>query len=372
MTNQIVFLSPRGFGSAALENRVLDRLSLYLKSLGDLVNFDFYIFLPGAIDSKKLVYEQIGQIRIIRLGQEGNFLIYTFKAIYFSKKLGLSPDLIVAGDVRFAFLSSIIFRFLNLKSKLQIQIHGNYSSLFISRYFPRFMINCYYYFAFRFATSIRMVSPHQLQSFPSFLQTKIRKLVIAEIPYLSAMPDKAKREVPRSIGFVGRIHRERGLDRWIEIANRISGIDREVTFVVIGDGLDREVFFNGFDLETRSKVRYLGWLNSIDLDTAWNAVGVLLVTADSESFGVVMREALVRGIFVVAFENQASLSLKKQFPNCVFTSSNIQDLADLAITYCARRLPDNAVESIMSTLVAEQKTSIQAVAKSWLQDLQSH
>ena len=66
------------------------------------------------------------------------------------------------------------------------------------------------------------------------------------------------------------------------------------------------------------------------------------------------------------------LSLKKQFPNCVFTSNNIQDLADLAITYCARRLPDNAVESIMSTLVAEQKTSIQAVAKSWLQDLQSH
>jgi glycosyltransferase involved in cell wall biosynthesis len=217
-----------------------------------------------------------------------------------------------------------------------------------------------------------MVSRHQHRSFPFFLQTKIRKLVIAEVPYLSVMPNKAKGAIPPSIGFVGRIHHERGLDLWIEIANCISGIDREVTFVIIGDGVDREVFFSGFDPETHSKVRYLGWLNSIDLDTAWESVGVLLVTADSESFGVVMREALVRGIFVVAFENQASLSLKEQFPNCVFTSKNAKDLAEMAIVKSKLRLSDSAVDSIISTLVTEQKSAIQAIAKSWLQDLQSH
>jgi glycosyltransferase involved in cell wall biosynthesis len=374
MAKQIVFLSPNGFGDKALEIRVFDRLNLYLERLHRIANFDFefFLFIPGEAKSTNLDFEQNGHIKIIRQGRKTNFLTFTIKALCSTKQLGIAPNLFIAGDVRFAFLSAVFFKIRYFRAKLQVQLHGNYSSLLIHPYLPRFIVNSYYYFVFRFVTSARMVSCHQLASFPLFLQSRIRNVVIAEIPYLSKTPSRDNSNFPRSIGFVGRIHPERGLDLWAMLANHISELDRDITFVIVGDGVAREKFFSMFDGKTFSRLDYRGWLNASDLDLAWRTIGALLVTAESESFGIVMREALLRGIYVIALENEASKSLKNQFPECVYISTKTQDLVKMALSRCGKPIPDDLVESVNLALGIEQRTAIQKVANSWLQELQSH
>jgi hypothetical protein len=142
MAKQIVFLSPRGFGDKAFEDRVLDRLNLYLEGLQKIAqfDFDFFLFLPGVTKSARQELEQRGRIKIIRQGRKSNFLTFTFKAVYCAKQLKITPNLLVAGDIRFAFLSAVLFKIPNFRAKLQIQVHGNYLSLLLHPLLPKFIV----------------------------------------------------------------------------------------------------------------------------------------------------------------------------------------------------------------------------------------
>jgi hypothetical protein len=115
----------------------------------------------------------------------------------------------------------------------------------------------------------------------------------------------------------------------------------------------------------------MGWLSSFDLNQSWHLIGVLLVTAESESFGVAMREALLHGVYVVAFENQATMRLKKEFPKFVFTSRSNKELAELAIKLRNRRIPFKDIQEIYYFFAKEQNISVKEIASSWAQELQS-
>jgi len=375
MTNQIVFLAPRGFGTEETERNVIRRLNLYLNQTKGILNesVELYLFLPKNSTLNDSNIRGTTSINIIRIGSPTrNFLIFAIRSRAFAIFHRISPSLIISSDVRFAFLSTIIFKFGMKNTKMQVQIHGNYDSLAPKFTFFRPLLFLYYSLVFLLSDSIRMASSHQLESFPKTLQSKVDKIVIAPVPFMFEKMMRPSKDHLPSIGFVGRIHRERGLDRWVEVAKNIDALTYEVDYVIIGDGIHKEDFLEALHSNDQSNLQYLGWLSSFDLNRSWNLIGVLLVTAEFESFGVAMREALLHGVYVVAFENQATSRLRREFPEFVFTSRSNKELAEFAIKLRNRRIPFKDIEKIYNFYIDEQNKALRDIAFSWVKELQAH
>ena len=374
MTNQIVFLAPRGFGTEETEKNVIRRLDLYLDQTKRILNesVDLYLFLPKNSGIYDTGIVGAGSINIIRIGgPTRNFLLFAKRSRVFANVHHIRPRLIISSDVRFAFLSTTIFKFGMKNAKIQVQIHGNYDSLKPKFMFLRPFLFLYYFLVFSFSDSIRMASPHQFESFPKTLQSKVKNTVIAPVPFIFETVTRPSEGHFTSIGYVGRIHGERGIERWVEVARNIESKIGKVDYVIIGDGDQRNDFLEALHLNGRSNLKYMGWLSSFDLNQSWHLIGVLLVTAESESFGVAMREALLHGVYVVAFENQATMRLKKEFPKFVFTSRSNKELAELAIKLRNRRIPFKDIQEIYYFFAKEQNISVKEIASSWAQELQS-
>jgi len=85
-----------------------------------------------------------------------------------------------------------------------------------------------------------------------------------------------------------------------------------------------------------------------------------------------MREALLHGVYVVAFENQATSRLKREFPEFVFTSRSNKELAEFAIKLRNRRIPFKDIEKIYNFYIDEQNKALRDIAFSWVKELQAH
>ncbi|MGQ0765575.1 MAG: glycosyltransferase family 4 protein [Gemmatimonadota bacterium] len=88
------------------------------------------------------------------------------------------------------------------------------------------------------------------------------------------------------VGFVGRLSREKGLDRFIEVAAAMSR--KEFSFTVRGDGPERLRLGGGVPLE------WAGHLT--DPDSIYNGIDILLVTSPVENCPFSVLEARARGI----------------------------------------------------------------------------
>jgi glycosyltransferase involved in cell wall biosynthesis len=126
------------------------------------------------------------------------------------------------------------------------------------------------------------------------------KVVIAPVPIsLTETSSTAPQKHPRSIGFVGRIQKERGLIEFCKFAKRLFSIDPEVSLIIVGDGNERRNFENLIKKSIpEGRFEFTGHLESEDLELVWNKIGILVSTAPSESYGRALREALIHGVAV--------------------------------------------------------------------------
>ena len=67
--------------------------------------------------------------------------------------------------------------------------------------------------------------------------------------------------------------------------------------VIAGDGPEREGFLKQLQVKIPPRnIEFLGQLNPIQMEAAWEKIGILLSTAPTESYGRSTREALMHGI----------------------------------------------------------------------------
>jgi glycosyltransferase involved in cell wall biosynthesis len=106
---------------------------------------------------------------------------------------------------------------------------------------------------------------------------------------------------PFTIGFVGRLHDERGVDFQIEIIKYLAPKLVDLKFVFIGGGC-RENWLKSRikEMNLLSRTTFLGEITSAKMENAWAKVGILVSTAPKESYGRAIRESLVHGIPVLS------------------------------------------------------------------------
>ncbi len=265
----------------------------------------------------------------------------------------IKPAFIVAGTPFKPYLISLILKVFKKGTKIQVSVHGELDGIraggilgFLRFQFLRFTINR--------ANLIRFVSPIQAEQFRHLINSG-KETVITPVPVDTQKRDQ-KVGSERSVGFVGRIHAERGVDDWVRI---VKGLN-DVSVIVAGDGAGLERMKSALP-----EGKFLGHLPQKEINTLWREIGVLLSTAPYESYGLSMREALLNGVPVVSRDNAGARELKKLAPDLISIYGNDEHARSEIYRFLENRPSPASFESFSAIFEREQSKSLQNLALAW-------
>lgn len=129
---------------------------------------------------------------------------------------------------------------------------------------------------------------------------------IAIIPNCLDMPviprGRQQENSVRRFAFVGRIHRIKNLDLLMEAWLRLGMKTKDAELLIVGDG-DKEYKQELEQLAHSNKlgnIKFLGFLRDTVLQNVLHSLDILVLPSKSENFGMVVPEALIQGVPVIA------------------------------------------------------------------------
>ncbi len=281
--------------------KYLDRLEKASKSKLTLIVFQFHFF--GR--SKKKLNQNI-DIYDLHFFSAGKYLKKT-------KLTETTPALLVTGD---PWESMLVARWLRFISKKQLPIQSQLHSSLSNDWFRKNPINFIR----------RILTPSSLQSSDSIRVSDYKQTVRYSERYgipeerffvsavgLSIRFDSVKiykEERVSTIGFVGRLQSERGIDLLIDLLRMVALQSSDINTEIFGDGPEAkriEKFIRNNGLENRITLN--GYLSKERHEEIWKKIGVLVSTAETESYGRAIREALVHGVPAISLPTDGVKSL---------------------------------------------------------------
>ena len=313
----IVILDPRGNISSGGED-VIQRHNLYANELTNHSKIYKLIILTSSSE-KKLTKNKGNRLEIYQISKPThNPVMFAFKAKKILRKYNFDVKLLVAGDPWESFWSSYFLgKFLGKKTPIQTQVHGDIADPYWKKI--NLINRARYYLAkvsLPKSTSVRAVSRHQVINLSKNFKIKLSKIDVIPVPIKVPSKSLTVNKVtnrPRTIGLVGRIHEDRGIWDFVRLVKAINSLTNDFKVIVIGTGNQKSSFLKRLKLVISNKrVTYLGQLSEKELNNAWNKIGVLVSIAPVESYGRVMREALLAGVSVWAAPTSGAKDLFKE------------------------------------------------------------
>ncbi len=312
MDKYLVMIDPLGIVASDVEN-ILERQEIYLSRMNSLTNSGYHLII---ITRECQVERTPPNIEIISIPSKTRFSpTFLFGAYRNLKPLKTQISLFIAGDPWETLLITFLLKLsLSREIPIQAQLHadigdpnwdkGNYIRKIRKLMFRRLA---------NLATSFRFVSQGQLNRCEHLLNNKM-DLVIAPVPSPEIIVGESvgKRERKKTIGFLGRIHQDRGLEDFTRFAMAVKSRYPEVNVVIAGDGPNREEFLNALK-NIPIKVEYMGVISGSQKKVFWRKIGVLASFAPTESFGRSIRESLFNYTPVIAKESPEILELQRTF-----------------------------------------------------------
>ena len=327
----VVLFDPRGSFST-LDKELISRHKEYLQASREFPASPIsrLVILTGKVERSGILYHEDN---LIIVGCKRKIWLEIF--MNFSKSnvlngIDFEPQIITCSDpwasYFYARLSSI-FRVRNashVRIPFQLQIHADFLTQkwrrsgvipLVKSIFARYAINR--------ADQIRCVSNSIAMDIATRFKISATRIISVPVPInVAAVKNDSEKNLPLSIGFVGRLHAERGLDVFSKAVSSLFKIEPRLKVIVIGDGPERESL-RGKLLETipSSQLEMLGHLNT--LEDAWGKIGILLSTAPTESYGRSTREALMHGIPVWGVKSRGIDELIAEAGNEVVRELNV-------------------------------------------------
>lgn len=157
------------------------------------------------------------------------------------------------------------------------------------------------------------------------------------------------------VHFLGRLSAEKGLRKFLEIANARPAID----FVVSGDGPEYSLMTE-FNLPN---VRFNGWVSS---SICLTDADLLIVPSLFESFGIVVLEAWIHGVPVLTSSNAhgpSELINENNHGDVVLNSRNLQEWLDKLDLLIGSNLTDEEMANVLD------KYSEDSISARWIEML---
>ena len=368
-----VLLLPEYSGNSVDIEEVLNRLQRYAAQM-ERISIGQYSELIVMISSKKSKELQLTnfafpnlkiiEISNFRFGVLGFSLLANFKL----RQVKVQPRILISGDPWRGFLSCLLLSILTKKPhRIQFQIHGNLfsqSSIFGLAQLKKVL----YFLAINYSTSIRVVSPHLRETVGYQSKKVISKIVVSPVPVqILQFPLHQNDSKGLNIGFIGRLHPERGTDLCLAIINKMASQNLDFQLTVIGDGPDSSKMRANFATNRfENFVDFKGRVPNSELVEYYQGLNCLLVCAPHEGYGLSIREAVTQGLFVVALENKGTREAKELFPESVYLFQTDNEAVALLDKFRDKKLSS---ETIIRNQVLQQKldeASIDNLVKSWI------
>jgi glycosyltransferase involved in cell wall biosynthesis len=302
-------------------------------------------------------------IRIIPLGESCVKNIFSPIVKRRFKSLDGESLMLICGDL---FLAPLMAKFINSREMsnfpIQISLHGN--PTLNNGGFLRIVKKLLLRYAVRISSSIRIVSKHLADEVLKDFDIAGKKVLIAPIP--TKLPGNLiTKDKNNYLAFVGRVHSERSPLEWCEITNGYLAIKESAEAIVVGDGsLVKEMKLSILP-NLRKRVHFLGEVEHENLEKYWPKISVLLTTAKSEGFGLTIREALTRGVFVVARENALTVSISETYRG-IYVYRDVAKALDI-ISSLDKKIFDETdrIENV-NLVSSENAFSLSELMQSWV------
>ncbi len=259
-------------------------------------------------------------VEIINIfGKKRSLIANFWQVILWSFTHSPKPNLLIASDPWNSFIHvKVMFWALKIQghvANIQTQIHFEPNSIRSKNLVDRKVRIFFLKRAIIDSISIRCVSKSQASQILEICPASESKLFIAPVPLNIQKGEYEcfKTNRPRVIGFLGRIHQERGLEKFLKVARDLSQRDKSVKYLIAGTGPNEKDFLAELrNIAGGKNVRHLGEVNNDLIVEFWSQVGVLLSTAEFESYGRSVRESLYYGVPVLAFQSAGTYDLEEQ------------------------------------------------------------
>lgn len=359
-----LFIFPRINMSAIQIQELLFRLNGYGEEWSRNHSTTLMIFIPENVETRKMLRNfQATHVDVSLLGR--NSIINTFfplQVVKYVRSIDAKVTL-VCGDLLLAPVSALIIKcFFSSKVRSQISLHGNPSAAWG---FSPFGITkkLLMRFALRNSESIRVVSAHIKNYLCDVKGLSSDRIVISPIPTALPLIERSATTKAR-IGFVGRLHEERNTREWSEIVERILYVHLDFSAIVIGGGSGLLSMKKQLASFIDERVKFVGELSKQDLEKSWDDISILLSPAKQEGFGLAIREALTRGVFVIARRNPGTEFLFEKMKG-IYLYDSIGEAVDLACKLKYQEFSKSDLALNIDYLSLENRKSLSALVSSW-------
>lgn len=137
-----------------------------------------------------------------------------------------------------------------------------------------------------------------------YYQDKFDNTKVVYIPnVLDNIPSKVSNLKEKRFACVGRLSNEKGQLDLLKIMNKLKVTHPDWTLEIIGDGEDKEILEKYIKENNLTNVVMHGFQNKEYIDKILNKTSIYLMTSYTESFGIVLIEAMSHGIPAIAYSS---------------------------------------------------------------------
>jgi glycosyltransferase involved in cell wall biosynthesis len=324
---RIYFIDPRGrfdFGDSDVISRHYSYINTYEQNFSEPLEID----VMGSTE------------REISGGLKGTWITVRtfnlFKYIYRAQLQlrGQKDSVFVASDPWFSFAAAIgLQKTRKSQDKIQLQLHGQFLNSSKSG-FKRFASLQYLKFCIHLSDQVRFVNQEEYLKFLNECPNARQKMFCAPVPINEVFFSKNFTKAPPRalvLGLVGRLHPERGLKQFVELAMILKSQFANLKLLIIGEGKIESEFRQHLNRDFGSNFEFTGKLSPQELALKLPDIGVLASCAPSEGYGRSMREALLLGVPVLATLSDGSRELAEKLPRTFFELFDLDVDSDQAI-----------------------------------------
>jgi glycosyltransferase involved in cell wall biosynthesis len=171
----------------------------------------------------------------------------------------------------------------------------------------------------------------------------------------------------KSIALVGRIHSDRGIWEFVDLIEKLANTSKDLKVILIGAIEQESNFLKRLRfLVPESSLIVLGQLTEKDLSGYWKRIGVLVSLAPVESYGRVLREALLSGVPVWALKTSGAKDLASQCRNGQLKFITLADPAIKLAKDFEELLKVKPDLEFRKDFISQNKLLPELLAKSWV------
>ncbi len=170
---------------------------------------------------------------------------------------------------------------------------------------------------------------------------------------------------------VGRLNPEKGFLDLIEVMKKINEKNKDAELTLIGDGPEKEKIISKIEeYHLENKVHLLGFLNSEEISKHLANSTIYLMTSYTESFGIVLLEAMEAGILPLAFDSaQGACEVLENDKELLIPNRDTNQMAKRVLYYLNNR--EILKEKEQSNSKRKNKYNVKEVRKLWLKLLET-